>query len=123
MSDPGGVAQVIRILLDNALRFSGAGGAVAVTVGMAGGAPEIVVQDSGPGVAPEERELIFERFGRGRAGEATAGFGLGLAIGRELARRLGGDLRLVESERGARFVFALPAAAEAAAEAEGAVRG
>ncbi len=53
--------------------------------------------DQGPGVPPEERELIFERFQRGRETGGQAGFGLGLAIGRELAERMGGELVLEES--------------------------
>jgi signal transduction histidine kinase len=112
IADPGSVAQVLRILLDNALRFSPAGEPVEVTVTREDGASAIVVQDSGPGVPPDERERIFERFWRGSAGEASSrsGFGLGLAIGTELARRLGGALRLAPSEHGARFVFTLPAA-------------
>ena len=52
----------------------------------------ITVADRGPGVPPQEREHIFERFHRGSAAGSEGGFGLGLAIGRELARRMGGDL-------------------------------
>ena len=122
IADPGSVAQVLRILLDNAVRFSAAGEPIEVTVTRADGMAAIVVQDSGPGVPPEERERIFDRFWRGSAseGEAGSGFGLGLAIGTELARRLGGALRLAPSEHGARFVFTLPAAPGAEHEAPGA---
>ena len=70
------------------------------------------VIDRGPGIPPEEREHIFERFHRGAAAGSEGGFGLGLAIGRELARRMGGDLELADSYgRGARFVLSLRAAA------------
>ena len=51
------------------------------------------VSDHGPGVPVEEREHIFERFHRGKATSVESGFGLGLAIGRELAERMGGTLR------------------------------
>ena len=58
-----------------------------------------------------ERDLIFERFKRGRDTGGQAGFGLGLAIGRELAERMGGELVLEQSEGpGARFTLRLPAA-------------
>ena len=57
-----------------------------------------------------DRERIFERFARGDARRAPAAFGLGLAIGRELARRMGGDLVLEEGPAGARFVLWLPLA-------------
>jgi signal transduction histidine kinase len=71
----------------------------------------LCVRDHGPGVPPEERELIFERFMRGREAGGRAGFGLGLAIGRELARRMGGDLVLEDqADPGARFTLRLPAA-------------
>ena len=69
----------------------------------------VEVRDAGPGVPPDERERIFERFQRGSATGGEEGFGLGLAIGRELAERLGGRLDLVEDgEPGARFVLSLP---------------
>jgi signal transduction histidine kinase len=70
----------------------------------------IAVEDDGPGVVSEDRERIFERFTRGAQAEA-GGFGLGLAIGRELARRMGGDLALEDTTSGARFVLSLPRAA------------
>jgi signal transduction histidine kinase len=71
------------------------------------------VRDDGPGVPPEERELIFERFERGRSVENATGFGLGLAIGRGLARGMGGDLALDPDGQGTSFVLRLPAAVEA----------
>jgi signal transduction histidine kinase len=112
VADPGSVARAIRILVDNALRFSGDGGPVSVTVSSEGGRAAVVVEDHGPGVPAEDRELIFERFRRGSNPGADGGFGLGLAIGRELARRMGGDLVLdAQAVAGARFVLSLRAAA------------
>jgi signal transduction histidine kinase len=62
-------------------------------------------------VHPAERELIFERFQRGRTAGGEGGFGLGLAIGRELARRMDGSLGLVgEDGAGTRFQLELPTA-------------
>jgi signal transduction histidine kinase len=72
--------------------------------------PSLTVCDEGPGVPADERELIFERFQRGRVTGGQAGFGLGLAIGRELAERMGGELVLGESRTGARFELRLPSA-------------
>jgi signal transduction histidine kinase len=109
--DPGGVARIVRILLDNAVRVSPHGGEVTLEL-RNGGQASVTVHDEGPGVAPEERELIFERFQRGRATGGTAGFGLGLAIGRELAERMGGELILERTDLpGARFTLRLPVAA------------
>jgi signal transduction histidine kinase len=131
-ADPGAVARIVRILLDNSLRVAPEGSAVDVDVsapaanGRAGAAAqtdgagsltEIVVHDRGPGVPLAERELIFERFRRGATSGGQSGFGLGLAIGRELASRMGGTLELLpdlpasgDEGRGARFALRLPTA-------------
>ena len=79
--------------------------------------PTLIVTDQGPGVAPEERALIFERFKRGRETGGEAGFGLGLAIGRELAQRMGGSLELLDRPApGATFRLTLPSAPARAPE-------
>ncbi len=106
LADPGALAQILRALLDNALRFSPTDGQVKVEPSR----DKTIVVDEGPGVAPHERDVIFERFRRGREGRGGAGFGLGLAIGRELARRMDGDLQLEGEGPGARFVLTLPPA-------------
>jgi signal transduction histidine kinase len=110
LGDPGNVARIVRILLDNALRHTPAPGGVRVDFVDPGEHVGIAVQDEGPGVAADDRERIFARFTRGAQADA-GGFGLGLAIGRELARRMGGDLVLEETTAGARFVLSLPRAA------------
>jgi signal transduction histidine kinase len=115
-ADPGAVARVLRILLDNALRHSPSDAAVRVEVRALGQAVEIAVADSGPGIPLADRERIFERFARGADAGAQGGFGLGLAIGRELSERMGGSLALDLCDGGiTRFALRLPAA-EAVAE-------
>ena len=107
LADPGSVARIVRILLDNALRVAPRGSEVKLVI-TAHPLPTLSVVDSGPGVAPEERALIFERFKRGRETGGEAGFGLGLAIGRELAQRMGGSLALADTDGpGAMFVLTL----------------
>jgi signal transduction histidine kinase len=70
------------------------------------------VRDEGPGVEPQERERIFDRFVRGRAAAAIAGSGIGLYVSRELATRMGGRLVLEEtSPLGSVFALELPLAA------------
>lgn len=108
-ADPGSVARILRILLDNAVRVSPAGSTITVELEDAR-SPLLRVRDEGPGVAAEEREAIFERFRRGRDTAGQAGFGLGLAIGRELAGRMKGELELEDGEGGASFVLCLPGA-------------
>ena len=107
--DPSAVARAIRILLDNALRYSPPGRPVHVTPAYHGERATVDVADHGPGVAEPDRDLIFERFHRGTAPSATGGFGLGLAIGRGLAGRMGGTLELVPGppRAGARFRLSL----------------
>jgi signal transduction histidine kinase len=110
LGDPGSVARILRILLDNAVRVSPGGATVRVEL-RNGSRAAMTVSDQGPGVPVGERELIFERFKRGRDTGGQAGFGLGLAIGRELAERMGGELVLEESDGpGARFTLHLPVA-------------
>jgi signal transduction histidine kinase len=110
LGDPGSVARIIRILLDNAVRATPVGFEIRIELDR-GDEVSLSVCDSGPGVPPQERALIFERFQRGRQTGGEAGFGLGLAIGRELAERMGGELSLDESYvRGARFTLRLPSA-------------
>jgi signal transduction histidine kinase len=108
-ADPAACARVVRILLDNALRYGPAGQPIEVVTARDGGRVVVEVADRGPGVPPDERERIFDRFHRGRSAGAQSGFGLGLAIGRELAERMNGTLVLAESRFGARFRLTLPA--------------
>ena len=111
LGDPGSIARILRILLDNALRVSPSDTRITVTL-QHGPDARISVCDQGPGVREEERESIFERFNRGRDTAGQAGFGLGLAIGRELARRMDGDLVLEQptGATGASFTLCLPGA-------------
>jgi signal transduction histidine kinase len=103
MGDPGKVAQIVRILVDNARRFAPEDGEIRVTVRDA----TIAVENDGPAIPEQEQELIFERFRRGAGHDGHPGFGLGLAIGRELARRMGGQLRLARRGAPTRFELTL----------------
>jgi signal transduction histidine kinase len=114
-ADPAACARVVRILIDNALRYAPAGRPIRVSAVREQRTVIVRVADEGPGVAEEEREHIFERFHRGKASSVESGFGLGLAIGRELAERMGGTLRLENRETGACFVLTLPASASSPA--------
>jgi signal transduction histidine kinase len=110
IGDPGSIARILRILLDNAVRVSPPDSELRITV-VGGEDARITVSDQGPGVPSEEREQIFRRFHRGRDTRGQAGFGLGLAIGRELAERMGGALVLEETDApGAQFTLRLPVA-------------
>jgi len=110
LGDPGSIARILRILVDNALRISPRGSEIRVLL-RRGRVVTLSVCDEGPGVREEERDVIFQRFKRGRDTGGLAGFGLGLAIGRELARRMDGDLVVEPAGAiGATFTLTLPVA-------------
>jgi signal transduction histidine kinase len=109
VADPGAVAQVLRILLENGLRFAPAGTPVRVCARQAGHRAELAVCNGGPPIPHADRDRIFERFARGREEQNGTGSGLGLAIGRELARRMGGDLQLGADPSPTRFILRVPA--------------
>ena len=101
-------------ILDNAVKFSPAGGRVRVAVTAVDDDAVIAVSDTGPGVSPEEAERLFQPFYRGKASRDTGapGVGLGLAISRVLVQRQGGRISLSRSgQEGATFSMHLPRAA------------
>lgn len=103
--------QLVTNLVENAVRHSPPGGRIEVTVVAEGDSWLLEVSDSGPGVPPEHRERVFERFGTLDA--TTGGTGLGLAIARAVATQHGGTLGFEDPEpdaRGARAVLRMPAA-------------
>ena len=90
------LSQILRILIDNALTHTPKGTAITISSEQGDGTAKVTVKDNGPGIDPEARERVFERF---YTGDELGGSGLGLAIARELAVRMGGDLS-VSSHRG-----------------------
>ena len=109
--DPGRTAQILAALVDNALRFTPAGGCITITSRLANRRVEAIVRDSGPGIAPEHMPYIFDRFYRAEAARTRegGGTGLGLAIARDLARAQGGELAAENAEdSGAVFRLSLP---------------
>jgi heavy metal sensor kinase len=120
-ADPLILRQVIINLLDNAIKHTPQGGSIIVRVFGAEGSKVVVeVKDGGPGIAPEHRDRVFDRFYRvddGRAGE-DGGVGLGLAIAKWGAEAHGGRLDLdCPASGGSTFRLVLPAGAETRAEA------
>jgi signal transduction histidine kinase len=105
--------QVLRNLLENAVKYSVAGGEVRVTAYAHGGRVLVDVSDEGPGVAREHHGLIFEKFGRvNSGGQGKPGSGLGLFISRSIAEAHGGSLDVHSNpRRGATFTLTLPAQA------------
>jgi signal transduction histidine kinase len=104
------IRQVIFNLLSNAVKFTPAGGAVDVRAAQVNGEVRVSVADTGPGLAPQDHERIFEEFQQAEAGVGQReGTGLGLALSKRLVELHGGRI-WVDSElgQGSTFVFTLP---------------
>jgi signal transduction histidine kinase len=100
--------QVLSNLFSNAAKY-GAGKPVDVVVSEHGGLARCAVTDRGIGIAADEVSMIFTRFYRGSSAKRYGGLGLGLFISREIAKALGGDIRVESrSGSGATFVIELP---------------
>jgi signal transduction histidine kinase len=116
MADPEWLRQIVEGLIDNALRHGGSLTRIVVRLGEAEGGARIAVEDDGRGF-PEDRERLFERFGRGteRADGLRAegpGFGIGLALARWVVERHNGSIAIdgpEEGRRGGRVTVTLPA--------------
>ena len=107
-ADPDRIEQVVINLLDNAIKFTPEHGRISLESAAAGGVAEVTVRDSGPGVAPEDREKIFDRFFTAdRAHTAGKGTGLGLSICRRIMEMHGQSIQLLDTEEGAAFRFTL----------------
>jgi heavy metal sensor kinase len=120
--------RMMMNLLDNAIRYSSAGGRVRVTVTATDQTATVSVADSGPGIPASERDRVFERFVRLVPAGAASGSGLGLPIARWIAEQHGGTLTLDGSDGGTRVVMTLPlspsgARSERNARAEADTRG
>ncbi len=113
LADPHALGRVLSNLVGNAWKHGrpsrdGGPGRLAVRVTCADDRPTLDVVDDGPGIPPNERPRLFERFQRGAAAGKTRGVGLGLALSRDLARALGGDLVVVEDPAHTVFRLTLP---------------
>ncbi len=114
--EPDSVATLVRNLVDNAVRYTPRGGRVDVSVtapGAAGDPVKLKVADNGPGIAPEERSRVFDRFYR-HPGTQVPGSGLGLAIVKAIADAHGADIELGEGEggRGLEVTVSFPTASQ-----------
>ena len=113
MGDRRALEQILVNLLDNAVKYTPAGGRVTVLTDGTGTSVVLSVLDTGPGIEPRHRGRIFERFYRADAGRARedGGTGLGLAIVKHLAQAQGGQVGVESGQGGSRFWVKLPAVA------------
>lgn len=109
------IMQILTNLLSNAVKYTPPGGRVGVSLGVTDDWPgmvEITVWDTGPGIAPDLQDQIFETFNRGERDSlehVEEGVGIGLSLARRLARLMGGDVRLQSKlGQGSRFIMLMP---------------
>ena len=111
LGDAARTDQILAVILDNALRFTPAGGRITTTVVPANGVVTVAIRDEGPGIAMDHLPHVFDRFYRAEEDRTRegGGAGLGLAIARDLARAQNGDLTAGNTESsGAIFWLTLP---------------
>jgi signal transduction histidine kinase len=107
------IEQVITNLIENALKFSPAEAPIEIEVSRDGDTVILTVRDRGPGVSPDERDRIFNRFYQADQGQSESGLGLGLFISRQIVELHEGTIEVEEaSGEGARFVVRLPVKSE-----------
>lgn len=100
------LAQVLTIFLDNARKFTPAGGTVILGAGPAEGGMRFFVRDTGIGMDEQTQRLAFERFHQAEPGRSGKGSGLGLSIAKEILQKLGADIQLKsEPGKGSEFSF------------------
>jgi signal transduction histidine kinase len=111
------LVEAVGNLVDNAIKFTPAGGSVTIIAKMVAGQPAVRVRDSGPGIAPFERSSIFKRFYRSEQSRHTPGTGLGLSMAATIAQLHGFDLRVADNSPGAEFEMSSRRQNESAADA------
>ncbi|MGE5477823.1 MAG: sensor histidine kinase, partial [Bacteroidales bacterium] len=109
--------QALANLVDNAVKYTPAGGSVGVTVAATGEGIEVSVADSGPGIPAEARDRVLDRFVRLDSTRTTPGNGLGLSLVKAVARLHGAQLRLTDNAPGLRVHLLFPKAPAKPAEA------
>lgn len=109
------VTAILQRMIDNAIRYTPAGGTITVRLEKNRGYVTFIVEDSGIGIAAQDQPHIFEKFFRSRnaAQMQTEGAGTGLYIARAVIEKLGGNIGFTSQEgKGSRFFFALPISRE-----------
>jgi two-component system sensor histidine kinase TctE len=114
-SDPAALHDILINLIDNAIRYNRPGGSVVASVGAEQDRHVVRISDDGPGIAPEHRERVFDRFYRIPATDRPSGSGLGLSIAQALAQQNGGAIALMDGIDGKGLTIVVSFAAAKAA--------
>jgi signal transduction histidine kinase len=102
------LSQALANLLDNAVKYTPDGGSITVSLTTPSTGPELTVADTGPGIPPQHRELVLERFARLESSRNTPGSGLGLSLVAAAAGLHQAQLRLSDNHPGLRVTLAFP---------------
>ncbi|MDQ7831901.1 MAG: HAMP domain-containing sensor histidine kinase [Desulfovibrionaceae bacterium] len=111
------LSQALANLVDNAIKYTPAGGEVGVELAPGADGPELTVRDTGPGVPPEHRDMVLERFHRLESSRNAPGSGLGLSLVAAVAKLHGATLTLADAQPGLRVTLAFPGVEAAASQA------
>ena len=113
LAEPASIRRVFHNLLDNAIRFTPADGIISVKLTSRAKKILVLIQDTGPGISPRDRQHLFQRFWQGMAGRKyVAGTGLGLYLCKQIVDAHGGEISCASPEgKGASFTVTLPVAA------------
>ncbi|MDB5524728.1 MAG: two-component sensor histidine kinase protein [Rhizobium sp.] len=103
--DPSLLFEAIGNLIDNAIKFTPAGGEATVRLEMSEGKPRIVVEDTGCGISPEDADAVFRRFHRSERSRHTPGNGLGLSLVAAISRLHNVDVSIEQRPVGSRFIL------------------
>jgi signal transduction histidine kinase len=103
------LGQAIANLIDNAIKYTPAGGRIAVTLDRPGGKPSLVIADTGPGIPEAERARVLQRFVRLDSSRSRPGSGLGLSLATAVAKLHGATLALEDNAPGLRVAVTFPA--------------
>lgn len=108
-TDPAGIERILMALLDNAVKYSHAGGKVIITTSINHKKLLIKIKDAGVGISKDASAHIYERFFRADSSRSSEGYGLGLAIVERIVKQLGGDVELESKEgKGTTAIVTLP---------------
>ncbi len=114
VGEAGSLERAITNLLDNAAKWSPAGGTITVRLSAGDGVGVLTVDDEGPGISPEARERVFDRFWRAEESRSMTGSGLGLSIVRQVVERHSGSATATEAPGGgARLMLVFPGRSDA----------
>lgn len=99
--------QAFANIMDNAVKFTRAGGCITVDVAVVNGRARVVIEDNGPGIPEADLSRVFERFYRGEASRTSPGSGLGLSLVAAAVASHGGDIKLENTDAGLRIITIL----------------